>query len=294
VYDWALRGGYVVWLALAACSGPKVDLGGQPGGGTFVASPPITGGRISGAKACTIPATADAGNGLGPDDGGLVAILGTWKGYIEAYSFRQSRSDAVLLAFAAQADGTIQGTITFGVGPTPPPLTSDVLVRDFSDAGPIAYLNPGEAPAEGFPYTAAQVSFDGIRLRFSIMPMEPWKVWCPLQTSYDRSASGRGLCGCLPAIGEEQCNPNVCLVPGPCSPPVCRQKLLDTGQWVSLSDSWLELCRGGVCSCTAGSCMFDPTPGGPAFDVRFTVGHVDGTITGLDASLHNVHLTLSP
>jgi hypothetical protein len=143
-------------------------------------------------------------------------------------------------------------------------------------------LRPGFL-AEGFAYTAARASFAGARLQLTVMLAEPWKAWCPLQTAYDWSADVAGECGCVPALGNERCQSGA-----------YQWQLLDTGEWVSVSDAWLDLCRGTrVCSCTEGACSFDTRSGGPALDVHFTPGNLDGTLAGVDGT-HNVHLTLAP
>jgi hypothetical protein len=246
----------------------------------LVIVPPVDGALLPGTKACSASATDAAP----PSSVDTSSLTGTWKGYIEAYSF-PSGSDAVTLMVAAD-----KLTVIFGIGPALPPLTGSdpvpaceklVVVGEAGAPDASARLRPGTL-GEGFAYTWTRTLFDGARLRLSVNLNEPWAAWCSTQGSYAWS-NAISQCGCVPNIGDLRCQNGV-----------SQQQLLDTGQWVSLSESWLELCRAtNVCSCTAGSCAIG-TSGGPNFDVVFTSGKLDGTIAELDAVPHNVHLNLAP
>lgn len=277
--------GIGVVFVLAACSGPKVDLGGQLAASRSTPSSdggiaPSAGGEgLSAAKRCALVAPADAG-GLGSQDAGAdwSSIVGTWRGYVEAYSFG-SGSDALVVVFSVQPDGGIKGTILFGNEPVPRPPTS----------GDAAYP-PGTQgwglglPYEGFPYTAVQVLFDGTRLRFGAVGKELWKTWCALQTSYDWGPRDPGNCGCYPNW------------PGGGSNDVCQIQNPDTGELVPIACVLIGACGyGNVCDCTAGSCSVEMSMPGTIIDVRLTPGRLDGTITNLPTSPSaNVHFTLSP
>jgi hypothetical protein len=264
--------------ALTACSGPTIDLGRQHLGGSQ--------GDV--AKLCTVIATADGGSGAGPDDGGagLGPIVGAWKGYVEAYSFSQSGSDAVVVVFAPQPDGTITGAITFGnEPPLAPPASRDIAYP------PGASTHHTPWPYEGFSYTATELAFDGTRLKFGIVAQEVWKVWCSLQSSYDWAPGAPGTCGCLPNTWTsiETSDTDLCTAMSPGS-----GGMIFSCMRMSLCGLLGPIGPGSVCNCVAGGCSADMHMPASIADMRLSPGRFDGSITNLTTSTLNVHLTLSP
>jgi hypothetical protein len=248
-------------------------------GGSTVAS-----GPLSGAPLCTTPAPKDAGATSVPEDAGAIdTIVGTWTGYVEAYSFPQSDSDAVVIAFTTGADGTIGGTVTFGNEPAPAPPTSGDEPFPSGFSGDVNSL---PVPYEGFPYTATAVSFDGTRLRLGVVSRELWKTWCGFQTSYDWAPNATGNCGCLPnwpSMGSS--DPSI----------VCDITDLDTGVQVPVSCALQGHCLAyPVCDCTAGSCTVDMTQPDVTIDVRLALSQFSGSIAGLTSSPLNVYLMAAP
>jgi hypothetical protein len=271
-------------LAVAACEGRVVELGGhEPAGASDGGPPAATMETLSSAKLCTIPAPMDAGGSSASDDAGtnLGTIVGTWTGYVEGYSFPQSGSDAVAIAFGVRPDGTIAGTVTFGNEPAPSPPTSG---DEPFPPGPINAYPDVPFPYEGFPYTATQLSFDGTRLRLGVVQRELWKTWCGFQKSYDWA---RGMCGCLPnwpSMGPTDPNASGCELTDP-----------DTGAQVPFSCALAGPCSlYPVCYCTVGSCTVDMTYADASIDVRLASGQFSGSLTGLRMSPLNVYLVKSP
>ena len=109
-----------------------------------------------------------------PGDVSSLGAREAWTGYLENYQFA-SGSDAIALSFATDPTGIVLGTVTLGAGSPPPPATD-----------PEAVYPPGytrfSGITEGFPFTMAQGTLIGSRLRFTIWVTEVWSGWCALQT----------------------------------------------------------------------------------------------------------------
>src|SRR5437868_4492599 len=66
-------------------------------------------------------------------------IAGNWTGYIELQTLDDG-SDVIALGFTQRADGSYDGTVTFGTRPPPPPPDPDAGYLpgvDLFDAGPV-------------------------------------------------------------------------------------------------------------------------------------------------------------
>ncbi len=275
---------------MGGCNGRVVELGGTPSRALPAVSNNVsdsasTGGPVSGAPACPLAPTADAGAPPSPvDPAALASIAGTWTGYVEAYSFPESGSGAVTLVVMTSPHGGTEATITFGDEPAPAPPTSaggPFPVGD-DDAGGVSF----PPPHEGFPYTAYQASFDGARLRLSVVSHEPWKPWCALQTSYGWPIDQPELCSCLPDWNSfmgtaTSTNPTGCELQNP-----------DTHQWVAVSCEQASLCNPGLsmCLCSESGCTLDMSRPDVLIDARLTGGAFDGTVTGLPSSPLGLHL----
>ena len=100
-------------------------------------------------------------------------ISGTWKGYVENYSFRDT-SDAITLRIVSGPNG-ITGHATFGMSPYPrrSPTRPSAILR--------ASIRTPRPAYPGFPLYDRPPSLEGSRLRFGISPAEMWKRWCEAQ-----------------------------------------------------------------------------------------------------------------
>ncbi|HLK41359.1 MAG TPA: hypothetical protein VKU41_31630 [Polyangiaceae bacterium] len=261
-----------VGLAASACRAKVLDLGNTIGDAGSSAQ-----SILAGVPRCTTPPLAAAHS----SPPAAAPLLGSWTGYVEAYTFG-SGSNVVGVTFGAAPDGTLAGTITFDGGEVPPPSTS---ASDPLPSGPDGGSIVGQFPYGRFAYTAADVTFDGTRLTFHIATNEPWKPWCELQTSYRwPAAPAQGLCGCLPNWEAMINNDDgKCFLDDPA-----------TGEAVPVVCNVYQACNADlVCSCWSTGCTVDTATGESSVDVRLTPGHLDGSITGTIAPI-GLHLTQVP
>jgi hypothetical protein len=249
--------------------GGKAGVGGSGGasgtsgtGGTGATD----GGGSSGASgAATGGSSGSAGSaGSGPKDGGRLPgwpaptmcppyvpspLTGQWVGHIDSYHF-PSGSDLVHI-FIEGADATsLCGSITFGVGPLPPPATDpDVGYPPGAslDRNSIAWY----APYEGFNYRLADATVIGNDMRFTIRGYEVWKSWCVLQTSYPSEGDAAYRC-------RQQGTPASSTESGADGGTECF--IVDTfGQSHMIDCDKMNLCGGvggsdSVCDCNATGC----------------------------------------
>ncbi|MGD0679830.1 MAG: hypothetical protein ABSC94_30970 [Polyangiaceae bacterium] len=303
----------LVYSLLCACDGRELNLGSTGSAESAVAD--RDGSPVSGADGSAGNATATAcvqpgppGADAGPWDAGasLSPLLGVWSGYVENYAF-PSGSDALLLTFTTQADGTIAGTLTFGQESAPAPPV-DPTVGYWPNGAAPAGLWPGEPygniepVAEGFSYTVESVQFDGSRLRFSVNPIEEYKPWCELQTSYSDPTQPCSY-NCAPNAGWVPLGlADAGLLPDGAPPPYNGNSTSNT--WTSLYDpdggptitmnaGRVTLClappSGRVCSCWLGGCTGNVE--NTTFDMAVTTGHLDGSFLPFQGSDHNIHFT---
>jgi hypothetical protein len=289
---YGVAGGWMIGVvaSIAGCEGRVLELGApgvgaSPSSGASTSSGANTSsgasrstdsyGGILGAAACKLPPSpaADAGGTPGAT---LAPLVGTWTGYAET-------SDNMTLVFTQHADGSVTGSLTFGMGSPPAQPTSgtDVFPPGFEgDVSSVPF------PYIGFPYTVTGVSFDGTRLQLGIVTNELWKTWCGLQTSFDWGPLAPGMCGCLPnwsgmgsTIGTGSCSIN--------NP--------TTGAAEAISCALVGPCFAyPICSCDATGCSVDMTNSATKLDVQLNGNKLDGSIAGLSVSPLNVHLTQSP
>jgi hypothetical protein len=118
-----------------------------------------------------------------------------------------------------------------------------------------------------------------MRLQFDVSSNELWKHWCELQTPIADEVNA-GLYSCVHNWG------------GGGGPDGCWQIDPTTQMNVTVDCGKLSLCSYGVgvCSCTAQACVAK-LDGDVHFDMMLASPKADGSITGLDAGVHNVHLS---
>jgi hypothetical protein len=290
--NFGLANGWIIAgtvIAMAACGGREVDLGGSQSGtsastggqsrggaSSGAASSTESYGGIAGARACTVAPFPDVDAGAAPG-AALAPLVGTWTGYAE--NLMTGPGDMTLV-FTQQPDGSVTGSLAFGSGPQPAPPTAktDVFPPGFE-----GFSNGVQYPFSGFPYSALQVSFDGTRLQLGIARSEFWKTWCGLQTSYDWAPGVPGTCGCLPDWASMG------------SPGQCEITRPDTGAKESVDCALVAPCLASpLCSCTSAGCSFDTRYPTSTLDVQLASNRLDGSMSGFDASPLNVHLTRSP
>jgi hypothetical protein len=159
----------------AGTMGSSTGIAGATSMGAAGAASTGAGGTTSsGAAGTALGITGAAGTTATSGAAGSMADPGTlgtpqgWTGYIENHMF-PSGSDAIVLKFAADANGVVAGSIVFGMGTPPPPATDpnvgypSNLLADANTRGPglaIGFV------AEGYAFDGG--SFDGHRLRFTV------------------------------------------------------------------------------------------------------------------------------
>ncbi len=199
----------------------------------------------------------------------------SWTGYIENYGLPTgSRSDAIHLAFAGDPTGVVVGTMTLGTGAPPPPATDPNVGYPPGVAATDLFI---QYIAEGFPYTMANGSLVGERLRFDARPAELWTGWCALETPAPNSSQ------CVPGWASTlTANDTICTITDP-----------TTGKDVPIDCAKLVLCRfAAVCSCSATTCYPELDLGILGVDLTFSGTTASGSIAG-DFS-RNIHLTKDP
>lgn len=257
-----------LFLVLAACGG---DVAAGNNGG------PGTGGSGTGGSG----ANSDGGSASTTSPN---VLDGNWAGYIESFQLA-SGSDSVAFTLTTNA-GVVTGTVTYGDGPQPPAPT------DPNGVYPPTYVNSQQsgpnlggtlAPQnyiEGFHFTIAGGTTDGSRVRFGTQSTELFKPWCELQTqTWSEGNNGAPPYACLPNWGF-QSDAASCSSTNPA----------DASQTITYPCEKLALCEGAsVCTCDASSCDVPTTTPDISFDMVFTPGALDGSITG-SLGNENVHL----
>ncbi|HEY8091571.1 MAG TPA: hypothetical protein VIF09_27085 [Polyangiaceae bacterium] len=267
-------------LTIAACGGQKVDLGGGDGGSVGDSAGGEGGGASSGSSSG------------GSSSGGSSPLSGTYKGYIESFTFPDG-SDVVVMTLAFAADGTVTGTIFFGNGPplAPPTDPSVGYPPGFGGQG-----TPGSVDdvLEGFTFTALAGTYASPRLTIGLSTAELWKQWCALQTTIYPQYNGASGGGCGPLLGYG-CLPNVATQFGGSG---CAWSSCDHPAATPIDCGKLALCAspgGGACTCTMTACSIRASgPSDVTFDMQLSSGVLDGSESGIGGSVLNVHLTKEP
>ena len=212
--------------------------------------------------------------GAGSDATSTNGLAGTWVGYIESFKFGDG-SDAVTLTLT----DTGSGTTFFGPGPALPTPTNPDL----------GWPPGGADPHENFAFTNLGPTFAAPRLTFSTASGEIYTQWCNIVPSYPfYNGASDGGCGALMGYA---CLPNSATQSGNSG---CSYMPCDQSTWTPVDCTKLGLCSmgGGVCQCTQTGCTKTlPPAGNVAFDVQLSGNKLDGSVTGLDSQVHNVHLT---
>jgi hypothetical protein len=256
----------------AGASGSTSSSAGAGYGGSTSVGDAVTGGTA----------------GAGGEAGVLADISGTWKGYVENYSFRD-KSDAITLRIVSGPNG-ITGHATFGMSPQPPPVTNPTVGYPPGFGYPpefepdLTSPYPGFAsPYPGFAFTIEEASLGGSRLQFDISTGEMWKTWCEAQVPIASPIAGGTNAGSY----SYGCTRNWATNYGA----TCAQLDPMTMDWIPLDCGTARLCApGSVCQCTAKACGVI-LRGGIHFDVNVTLPKADGSVSGLDTNLHNIYLT---
>jgi hypothetical protein len=207
------------------------------------------------------------------DAGLAVEISGTWTGYVESYTF-SDQSDAVTLNLSV-AGSTVTGQATFGMSAAPPAPTDPSVGYP-----PGLSLDPGGAgalsgPYPGFAFTIQNGTFSGDRLQFATSTTELWSAWCAAQTPIADEVNA----------GNYSCVHNWGITGGA----TCSQTDPMTQQIIPVDCTKYVLCQ-QVCACTAQACSAGSDQS-VHFDLNIQLPRADGSATGLDSNVHNVHLT---
>jgi hypothetical protein len=264
----------IVAAVLAGCGGSTASSPDQGAAGSGGSGSMGSGGNQ--AMAGGGNATPDASDG--PGDAPSMGLVGTWKGYVENFKFKDD-TDAVLLVITSEAGA---GHITFGNSPAPPPATDPNVgyPPDVKSAGP-GGMPPFTGPYAGFAFTLVDPTYANDRLQFTIAVNELYAHWCELQTPILDEANAGGMYFCAHNWGFRGGGPTACSQPDPST-------MMD----VPIDCEKLRLCQpGGACACTAQSCTVSLFYAVLHFDMTVAGSKANGSAQGLDQELHNVHFT---
>jgi hypothetical protein len=227
-----------------------------------------TGGRGLGGQ---LAPPFDAGY---PGDVNGLGARQSWTGYIENYQAARAPSDVINVSFASDPSGVVVGTMTFGTGAAPPPATDPNV--GYPPGLPLPIAQP--YIAVGFPYTMANGSLVGQRLRFQLRPAELWTGWCGLQVPTDDSGF------CVPNWGySTSADFKTCSM----IDPVTNQSVA-----VDCAKTFLCMPPAWVCTCSSTTCYPNFMNGDLSVDVTFADPTASGSIA--DGISANIHLTKDP
>jgi hypothetical protein len=198
-------------------------------------------------------------------------LQGSWKGYVENFQFGD-QSDAVLVSITSNAGA---GQITFGNSAAPPPATDPNIGYP---PGATLTSSTAELPYPGFAFTLTNVKYDGQRLQFDVATSELWIHWCELQT---------------PIPDEHNAGVYSCVHNWPTASggSTCSQTDPMTQMSVPINCGKLALCQGFFCRCDMQGCTVYLDSHPLHFDMVIAPPKANGSVRGLDADLHSVHLT---
>jgi len=177
---------------------------------------------------------------------------------------------------------TLCGTMTFGDATPLPPPNPDIGYPPNQD---LTRWIPEFLPIEGFVHTLFSGLVSGKRVRFQMLGLEPWRVWCGLQKSYLLDPWGPQY-SCVEGWGGYDTDidggPMNCVVytPNGTRQPVDCGKMFDCSSW-------------NVCACNQSGCAADniyPID----FDAQFEAAEARGSIvlyTPNGTQVYNMYLT---
>jgi hypothetical protein len=224
-----------------------------------------------------------------PDAAVATGVVGTWDGYVEAYTFIDG-SDRVRLQINGDGTGTIRfGDLPVWTVPTDPHV-------DFLTANHKASHNSSSTLGSwlsGYNYPLESIQITGARLRAAIWPMQPFDQWCNQQTPTPNERAGGYWCGpkCIyyDRRPTAEAGVDACYTFDSCP---TNSSTLDQAN-VPVSCDWLGLCDvSGVCDCTADKCSLDTYLTYRARGVDATLGNDPTTLSGtLSLPEQNVELS---
>jgi hypothetical protein len=184
-----------------------------------------------------------------------------WVGYFENLQF-MSGSDAIKLHFGVDAAGHTTLSVVLGMGPPPPPPTDPFQgwpdpVFDKAN-GQIAAFGYPSTPIEGFTYSAHEVTWQGSRLKFTLVMSEPWAPWCALQPSF---MLGPNWWSCNAGTGSASQGDTCVYTDNPTA---------------RCTSAHLFMCLQNICACNATGCGADVNTRTP-YDITFYGEHADGS-----------------
>jgi hypothetical protein len=262
-------------LFLVACGGTAPSSAGKADSGASGSD----GGGAGGAEAGDEVGNDAVLDGMPPEASPSDPLPGTWVGAIENFTTGDGTGALTLTV----RSGPLGGQVTFGSSLPPPPATDpDVGYPPGFHVGygsNVLGVSAVIQPYPGFPYSLVNPTFDGQQLRFDVVLAELWKGWCGLQTPLaDATDAGvKYFCEHDWAVTQQASG--------------CSQLDPQSMQQVPIDCEKVALCglTAGICSCTAQACSDYPYA---SIHVVLTVAAAaaDGTVGGLDSSLHKTHL----
>jgi hypothetical protein len=183
-------------------------------------------------------------------------VVGTWKGYLQAATFRSGSDTVVVNLIRAQGEPD-RITVTLGeTAPTSTPPYPDNTHARVADAS--FYL-------EGLPYPGHQVLWRGSRLTFKIANGDLYRDWCRMQVPRFED-DGVPTYTCSP-IERERAKAE------------CYDRSLPLSEGCKAHLICGSLIDSALCRCNAGGCAADTTLTA-AFDITFDAPVVGATTAG--------------
>ena len=219
-------------------------------------------------------ATPDASDGA--TDAASMGLVGTWKGYVENFKFKDD-TDAVLLVITSEAGA---GRITFGNSPAPPPqpIPTSATRRTSSPWAQVA-ARRSRVPTQG-----SHLRWSSRRVvAIGCSSMSRSTSFTRIGANYRRRSSTKPMPGhntIARTIGASMEGPTGCAQPDP-----------KTMMNVPIDCEKLRLCQSsGTCACTAQGCTAN-LDAGLHVDLTVAGSKASGSARNLDQDLHNVHFT---
>lgn len=197
--------------------------------------------------------------------------VGTWTGYFENYNLA-SGSDALTISLSISEDAaTASGTLVMGAGDPPAPPTD--LATPWPPGSPApSKSDPSlggkifdNGVIEGYTYEAHNLTWENLRLKFTVALADAWRPLCDLYASHPITAGGQTFV-CPSSWGTDAA--------GNCTVGPSGATLSDA-DCLQLIAACLP---GGRCSCNETSC--DPAVGDLSIDVALHDDRGDGSAVG--------------
>jgi hypothetical protein len=258
---------FFISLLSMACGAESLDVGDTDAGATG-ATGGANGSGGSGPRGTPIPRWPARTECVPSSD---LEIVGTWEGEVRNFSFR-TLVPLRLEILGASEDGGVCGTLRWGEGAPPEPVTDPS--RGWPDDERLGFPGPAAFFYEGATYTLLEGVVRDNNVRFQVNSAELWKDWCALQTPYLHTMStGNGTYQCLPDYQELHMGPaGPTATPSPCT---LEQA---SGPSILIDGGLCRICSAPICVCDETKCganLLHAYPS-PRFDLLFEGNEATG------------------